>query len=76
MLKTDSLEIGTKNIYVQLKENIAEEFITFINTGKVEQINLNYSIFSVYTHHFTFANCTKLDIFLWTNTRRLIMELL
>ena len=35
MLKTDSLEIGTKNNYVQLKENIAEEFITFINTGKV-----------------------------------------
>ena len=59
------LENGTKNIDVQLKEDIAEEFATFINTGKIEQLNLNDSIDA-----FTFANCTIVDLFFCGQTQR------
>ena len=58
ILKTDQLEIGAKNIAVQLHANIAQEIATFINTGKVEQFDLNDSIDA-----FTFAKCTVVDLF-------------
>ena len=68
MLKTDLLENGTKNIDVQCNEKITEEFTTFINTGKVEQLNLNDSIDA-----FTLV---KFDLFSVDKHKEASMELL